>query len=601
MKRILSLLAIALLAVGTLTACSTGPAGGATEASGTFIVGTPKLNGDFVAGFGNSSYDNSVRTMLWDYPTYTTTPGGEFVVNETVVSSVETSLNDAGNKTYTFTLQSGLLWSDGTAVTAKDYVFGILFAASPAWIEAGATDTTGDSLVGYAAYNEGTSESFEGVKYISDTSFSVTIGADFLPYFYEVAYASFGPSPLHSWAPDITIGEDGSSLVGDLAAAAQNVATTERFKPTVVSGPFTFESFENDVVTLQNNPNYAGDYRGEKAKVATVIVKYVDQTTDVDLVISGDIDLVAGVVQGDKIEKAKDSPEADFVSYKRNGYGMIAFANDFGPTADMKVRQALAYLIDRNTFLVNILGGYGAMVNGEYGLSQWMYVSQAEKVESSLINYTFNVDKANELLDQTEWLFEADGVTPWDATKAEEGYWRYNADREVLQLNHLGTTQNPITDLIGSEWPKGLNRAGVAFTIEFQDFNALLNNYYYSYELDPAERKYHSFNLATGFTAVYDPYYSYHTDFLGTWQNATQTNDSLIDFLTEKMRALDPEDKETYAEFWLDYQIRWNEVLPVLPIYSNEYFDIFNKRVSGLATTPVYQWARAVLDVTVSE
>ena len=436
---------------------------------------------------------------------------------------------------------------------------------------------------------------------LGDLEFSVTIGAEFLPYFYEVAYAAFGPSPMAVWAPDLTIGEDGSSLVGDVAAVANNVATTERFAPSVTSGPFTFESFENDVVTLQVNPNYAGDYRGEKAKVATVIVKYVDPTTDVDLVISGDVDLVAGVVEGAKIEKAKGSDQADVVSYKRNGYGMIAFANDFGPTKENKVRQALAYLIDRNTFLVNILGGYGAMVNGEYGLSQWMYTTQADTVESTLVNYTFNVDKANELLDATEWKFEADGVTPWDATKAADGYWRYNANKEVLQINHLGTTGNPITDLIGTEWPKGLNRAGVKFTIEWQDFNSLLANYYYSYELDPAERKYHSFNLATGFTEVYDPYYSYHSDFLGTWQNATQTNDSLLDFLMEKMRSLDPTDKETYASYWLEYQVRWNELLPVLPIYSNEYFDVFNVRVSGLATTPTYGWARAILDVTVAE
>ena len=600
MKRILLLLAVALLAVSALTACGT-TGGSTTEAKGTFIVGTPKLNGDFVAGFGNSSYDKSVRDMIWALSTYTTTPGGEFLLDETVVKAVETSLDDAGNKTYKFTLNSGLKWSDGSDITAKDYVFGILFAASPEWVEAGNSDTTGDSLLGYAAYHAGETEVFEGVKLLGDLEFSVTIGADFLPYFYEVAYASFGPSPMAVWAPDLTIGEDGSSLVGDVAAVATNVATTERFAPSVTSGPFTFESFENDVVTLQVNPNYPGDYRGEKAKVATVIVKYVDQTTDVDLVISGDVDLVAGVVQGAKIEKAKASDQADVVSYKRNGYGMIAFANDFGPTKDMKVRQALAYLIDRNTFLVNILGGYGAMVNGEYGLSQWMYTTQADVVESTLINYTFNVDKANELLNATEWKFEADGVTPWDATKAADGYWRYNANKEVLQINHLGTTGNPITDLIGTEWPKGLNRAGVKFTIEWQDFNSLLANYYYSYELDPAERKYHSFNLATGFTEVYDPYYSYHSDFLGTWQNATQTNDSLLDFLMEKMRSLDPTDKETYAQYWLEYQIRWNELLPVLPIYSNEYFDVFNARVSGLSTTPTYGWARAILDVTVTE
>lgn len=600
MKRILLLLAVALLAVSALTACGT-TGGSTTEAKGTFIVGTPKLNGDFVAGFGNSSYDKSVRDMIWALSTYTTTPGGEFLLDETVVKAVETSLDDAGNKTYKFTLNSGLKWSDGSDVTAKDYVFGILFAASPDWVEAGNSDTSGDSLLGYAAYHAGETEVFEGVKLLGDLEFSVTIGADFLPYFYEVAYASFGPSPMAVWAPDLTIGEDGSSLVGDVAAVANNVATTERFAPSVTSGPFTFESFENDVVTLQVNPNYPGDYRGEKAKVATVIVKYVDQTTDVDLVISGDVDLVAGVVQGAKIEKAKASDQADVVSYKRNGYGMIAFANDFGPTKENKVRQALAYLIDRNTFLVNILGGYGAMVNGEYGLSQWMYTTQADVVESTLVNYTFNVDKANELLDATGWKFEADGVTPWDATKAADGYWRYNANKEVLQINHLGTTGNPITDLIGTEWPKGLNRAGIKFTIEWQDFNSLLANYYYSYELDPSERKYHSFNLATGFTEVYDPYYSYHSDFLGTWQNATQTSDSLLDFLMEKMRSLDPTDKETYAQYWLDYQIRWNELLPVLPIYSNEYFDVFNARVSGLSTTPTYGWARAILDVTVTE
>ena len=432
MKRILLLLAVALLAVSALTACgSTG--GSTTEAKGTFIVGTPKLNGDFVAGFGNSSYDKSVRDMLWGLGTYTTTPGGEFLLDETVVKAVETSLDDAGNKTYKFTLNSGMKWSDGSDITAKDYVFGILFAASPEWVEAGNSDTTGDSLLGYAAYHAGETEVFEGVKLLGDLEFSVTIGADFLPYFYEVAYASFGPSPMAVWAPDLTIGEDGSSLVGDVAAVANHVATTERFAPSVTSGPFTFESFENDVVTLQVNPNYPGDYRGEKAKVATVIVKYVDPTTDVDLVISGDIDLVAGVVEGAKIEKAKGSDQADVVSYKRNGYGMIAFANDFGPTKDNKVRQALAYLIDRNTFLVNILGGYGAMVNGEYGLSQWMYTTQADKVESTLVNYTFNVDKANELLDATEWKFEADGVTPWDAAKAADGYWRYNANKEVLQ------------------------------------------------------------------------------------------------------------------------------------------------------------------------
>lgn len=618
MKRLLVLLLVAFLGIGSLVACGTKTEP-KKEAAGTFIVGTPKLNGDFISGFGNSSYDRSVRDMLGGYATYTTTPGGEFVVDETVVKEVTTEVDAEGNKTYTFTLNSGLKWSDGEAVTAKDYVFGILWSAHPAWALAGATDTTGDSLVGYDAYHSAvipTGEegeeipedavlaadaTFDGVKLIDELSFSVTISKDFLPYFYEVAYAAFSPTPMHVWGPDLTLNAEGTKIEGDVAAAMTTVATTERFSPTVTSGPFKFVSFENDTVTLVVNENYAGDYRGHTPLVAEVIVKYVDQTTDVDQVISGDLDLVAGVVEGAKIEKAKESDQAGTISYKRNGYGMIAFANDFGPVADNKVRQALAYLIDRNVFLTQILGGYGAMVNGEYGLSQWMYTVQADTVESSLINYTFNVDKANELLDETEWKFEADGTTPWDATKAAEGYYRHNAAGEELVINHLGTVDNQITDLISTEWPKGLNQAGVHLTVEWQDFNALLNNYYYGYELGAGERKYHSFNLATGFTEVYDPYYSYHTDLKGTWQNATQTSDAELDKYIEEMRFLDPEAKEEYAAAWLKYQIRWNELLPVIPIYSNEYFDIFNARVSGLETTPTYQWARAVIDVEVAE
>lgn len=595
MKRLVSLLVVALLAA-TLAACNQG----ATGPSGTLIVGTPKLNGDFIAGFSNSSYDNAVRTLIWGLGTYSTTPGGEFVVDETVVKEVTTSLDAEGNKTYAFELNNNLKWSDGTGITAKDYVFGILFAASPEWVAAGASSTLGDSLVGYAAYKAGDTKVFEGVKYIDTYKFSVTISAEELPYFYEVAYASFGPSPLHVWGEGIDIGADGSSLTGDLAAATQKVATTERFKPSVTSGPFKFVSFENDAVTLENNENYAGDYRGHKAKLQTVIVRYINQTLDVDMVISGDVDLVAGVIEGAKIEKAKDSDQADYVSYKRNGYGMIAFANDFGPTQYPQVRKAIAHLVDRNVFLQQILGGYGALVNGEYGLSQWMYVSQAAKVNETLVNYSFNVEEANRLLDESPYKFESDGVTPFDPAKAAEGYWRHDADGNRLTINHLGTVDNEITDLISTELPKGTNRAGIEFTVDWQDFNALLNNYYYGYSLG-ADRKYHSFNLATGFTEVYDPYYSLHSDFYGTWQNATGTRDAEIDRLTKQMRALDPEEKEQYAAYWFEYQVRWNELLPVLPIYSNEYFDIFNARVEGLETTPTYQWARALIDVSVKE
>jgi peptide/nickel transport system substrate-binding protein len=108
------------------------------EPYGTVIIGTPAFSGNLIGGFGNSAYDVIVRNMIWGYSTYTTTMGGEIVLDTRVVKKVTTSLDNAGNKTYTFELNTNLKWSDGTAITADDYVFAILFAASPEWRAAGA-------------------------------------------------------------------------------------------------------------------------------------------------------------------------------------------------------------------------------------------------------------------------------------------------------------------------------------------------------------------------------------------------------------------------------------------------------------------------------
>lgn len=594
MKKVLSLVVIAILAL-SLAAC------GKTQApEGTIVVGTPKLNGDFISGFGNSSYDLAVRRLIGEgLETYAINPNGEFVLNKTIVKDLATSVDDEGNKTYTFELQKGLKWSDGTDVTAKDYLFGILFGASPEWATAGASSSAGENLVGYTEYKAGETKEFKGIELVDDRTFSLTIAAENLPYFYEVAWVAYGATPMHVWGKDLTLSEDGKTLTGDLTAAAEFVATTERFKPTVTGGMYKFDTYENDTVSLSFNENYPGDYRGEKPKVANVVVRYINQTLDVDLVISGDVDLVAGVVQGAKIEKAKASDQADVISYKRNGYGLIAMANDFGPTKDKNVRKALAFLIDRNEFLQNILGGYGALVNGDYGLAQWMYIAKKAEIEETLTNYVLNVDKANELLDQTEWKFEKDGTTPFDAAKATKGYYRHNADGVQLVINHFGTVDNEITDLIGAKWPLAMDKAGVGFYLEYGDFDALLDNYYYGYELGD-DRKFNTFNLATGFADAYDPYYDMHSDWYGTWQNALGVKDPEFDKLIEKMRNLDPEQRDEYIAAWFEYQVYWNDQLPQLPIYSNEYFDIFNKRVKNLNTTPFYSWERAIIDVTLS-
>lgn len=676
-KKLVALLIVAflLIACGGSNGNNDNDPNTGSDNDDTLVVASSELNGDFINGFTNTTYDVWVKNLLHrGYEVYDTDEGGQFVLNQTVNAKEPTvEENEDGSKTFTFHLVEGLTWSDGEPITAKDYVFSILFADAPEWKNAGSSTVSGDALVGYGAYSSGESDSFEGVKYIDDTTFSLTVSGEELPYFYELALVAVGPTPMHRYVPNVTIGADGSSLatvdgyeltdadkaeyvagVEDsiaaleeekatlededadadaiaaideeiaefqalldnvdtadvtkilLQAGAYDVAQTYRFAPDVVAGPYTFVSFENNAATVELNPEFKGDMFGKKPTIKRVVVRTVNQTLDVDLAINGEVDIVQGVIQGDKIDKAAASDQVGINTYSRNGYGFLGFHADFGSTQYKEVRQAVGYIVDRNAFVQDILGGYGVIGQGQYGLAQWMYTEKGAELEERVHKYALDFDKANELLDQSPYKFEADGTTPWDAAKgAAEAetqgdaftYYRYNAEGEKLTIKHFGTLENNITDLINTQLPPNGRVVGLEYTVTYGDFATMIGHY----QPKPnTERIYNAFNLATNFTAVFDPYYSFHSDFYGTFAyNANGLANDELDALIEEMRYLDSSETEKYADVWLEYQVLWNDLLPSIPLYSNEYRDVYNVRLKGLESTPFWDWSKDIADLTI--
>ena len=575
----------------------------ATDAN-TLYVGTPEMNGYFIDGFGGSSYDDSIRTMINGYcGTVEITGGGEYVFNPNVVKGYETATDDAGNKTYTFEIYDDLKWSNGEPITAKDYIGALLWKISPEWLEAGATSSVGTGLLGYKAFMDGEIDIFPGAKLIDDYSFSLTIDANELPYFYETTYVLVEPLPLDVYAPGITIISDDEGTrfdpEYDLLAAMQRVAGEERFNPTIACGPYKFVSFENQTVTLEINPYFKGDLDGDKPTIQYIVQKAINRETDVEQVINGDLDLVWGVIEGTKIEAAKASGTAKLHSYMRAGYGKMSMACDFGPTADVNVRWALAYLIDRGAVNDYVLGGYGGIVHAQYGYAQWMYEEAGDELEELLIPFNLNIDKANEYLDKTEWIYEADGITPWDASKAngDGTYMRHNSKGEKLTINHMGTDANQVTDIIEIQYTANAPLAGVDFKITRSDFNALLQNFSYGYELGD-DRYLNSVNMASSFEPRFDPYFTWHSDYIGTYFNSCQLSDPELDQIIMDMRAVAPGDNDTYVDLWLKYQKRWQELMPEIPLYSNEYFDITSQYIDGLETSPFAGYEDVICKLT---
>ena len=45
----------------------------------------------------------------------------------------------------------------------------------------------------------------------------------------------------------------------------------------------------------------------------------------------------------------------------------------------------------------------------------------------------------------------------------------------------------------------------------------------------------------------------------------------------------------------------WNEKMPDVPLYSDEYYDFYSPKLKGWESTAVWEWSRAVLDAWVVE
>ena len=250
------LVAVCMVAVMALAGCSsnggngngdTNNGGNDANAGKELVVATFDMNGDFhqSEGFGNSSYDKNVRDLIHGYSPVAFTADGEWIVDETVIKELVKSEDADGNTVYTWTLNDGLKWNDGEPVTADDYVFAYLVAGSPQLVAAGASDSTGENFVGYTEYHTGESDVLGGVKKIDDSTFSVTVSKDKLPYFWELSFMRVYPYPMHVLGADgaIETTDEGSKFTGDLAEAVNKFGSDYRFAPTVSCGPYSFISF----------------------------------------------------------------------------------------------------------------------------------------------------------------------------------------------------------------------------------------------------------------------------------------------------------------------------------------------------------------------
>ncbi|HHT97793.1 MAG TPA: ABC transporter substrate-binding protein [Clostridiales bacterium] len=612
MKR--SLLSLALLSVIllSLTGC-----GKKRKVQGELILGdTTELSGDWVPYFQNNAADYNIYKLIMGHGTVDMTSGGEYVFDKTVLQKHEAVLNEDGTKTYTFTINKGLTYNDEakTKITAKDYVAEVLFWNSKVIGDMGAENDAHYYLEGWKDYAQEGVKEFSGVRLLGDYEFSLTIAAESLPYYYELPMVSSSPLNLRFWTDEsVTIKDDGAGayLSENFTKEAfeDKINKTRKAVPQMTSGPYNIESYDEASKTaiLKVNKNYKGNYEGQKPSIETLIYKRVTNETSFDELKTGSVDMLLQMASGDEINAGLDLVDLggfNFNAYERAGYGKLQFACDFGPTQFIEVRQAMAHLLDRNEFARAFTGGHGSVVNGPYGVSMWMYKDSRDELDAKLDVYSYSLEEATKLLVDGGWIYDENGgdyTSGIRHKKVDDGTFM------PLIIEWASSEANPVSELLVVKLQENpdVTKVGMKINQTIMSFTEMLNYLYRDGSEDPkyGVPLYGMFNLATGFTPRYDLANTYTTDpkMVEQGYNTNFILDEQLEKLAKDMVKADASEKDLYKKGFVDFVIRWNEILPDLPLYSNIYHDFFADKLKEYNGNALWDMTQAILYAYIEE
>lgn len=590
-----------------------------TEPSGQLIIGTTtEMSGDFSGVWQNNASDADVRRLVQGYGTVDQTDEGEYVIDDSIVEKYDTKENEDKAKTYTFTIKQGLKFADGKEITAKNYV-----AATMLWSSkligpdlCKGKNTAGIDLVGYDAFSKGEKKEFTGIHLIDDYTFSATINPDNTPYFYELNSVGSSPEDLEFWlGKDVDIKDDGDGcyFVEDINTEEfKNAVKAARDKKTLPSsGPYMLEKYDEaqQLATMVINPNFQGDRVGRKPLISKVILKKITQATQIDDLKTGGVDIINKIGDGKTINAGMDLTEGEgfaYTDYPRAGYGKIAFSCDVGPTQFPEVRQALAYLLDRNDFAKQFTGGYGSVVNGPYGTAQWFYQETKKELEEKLNSYPYDPAKAVELLEKAGFTLNESGA---EFKEGDGIRYKKMDDGKLmpLEIKWASTENNEVSDLLVVKLAENpdLVKAGIKIQRDAMSFDELLNWLYRDASQDAkyGVPTYNMFNLASGFTPWYDRKYDYSTkeEMIKMGYNTNFIFDEELEKTATDMVMVAPDQRDAFKENFVKFIVRWNEMLPDLPLYSNQYHDFYNAKLKHWVTSEMKGLTATILDAWVTE
>ena len=161
----------------------------------------------------------------------------------------------------------------------------------------------------------------------------------------------------------------------------------------------------------------------------------------------------------------------------------------------------------------------------------------------------------------------------------------------TLELKMLYPINTPIAEILEARFAEPLRQAGIALTIE-ENENVL--PMYYGQQ----ERDYDMIWLASNFDVMFDPSPLFAPD---SATNTTGINDQELYDLAADMKKTEPGDLLTYCQKWVLFLKRFSEVEPMIPVYSNVYFDFYPDVLQNYLINENISWSEAIVPSYLSD
>ena len=566
-QRIVAGLASVAMA-STLVACS----GGSSSNAKTLTVSVNQsLTGQFTPQYASSVYDQYVVNLCYESMLkYNADNELEPVLAKDLPEVSEDGL------TLTYKLAKGHKFSDGTEVTSKDVKFTFTTLADPSY--AGPNGGGMDNIQGYKEYNSGAAKELTGVETPDD---------------YTVVFHLVKPQ-IDAIASFSTMGITSADHYSKYKQGKVSVVEKNQ-EESCGSGAYKLNKYDKSSgASFVRNEEFKAE--DGKYQVDQIVIKKTDVSTEVSELNKGTVDLIPEVIETNKVSEASQDDNMAFNYYTRSAVGFVAMNANNGATADKAVRQALMYATDRQGFCDSYFG-WDKKASDEVKKVEGGYVPAAfwnpssencgaivrnEETVEGLNTYAFDMDKANQLLDEAGWVKGADGIREKDGQK--------------LEIKFLCSEGNSVLETLIPMVKKTWGDLGVDLKQTTVDFSTLLSNV----QDESHDSEWNMCFLATSFTSNTDN--GANEEYTNDPQNMAVNNYSrlndqaLVDQLTKARSESDAEKSKTD---YVEAMKMAADDAGYMPVYSGMMFNLYNKKVDLTGTGTLRNWSQSMDTITV--